>query len=143
MDLAPGRQPSLFAGLTDAVDDDDGEESGESTVAGEPDEPAKGAGEAGPRGAIIPAAELEDFLKSLVAGEASDAAPRRHGGGPLDGDEDGAGKRKGAASGEERGGETGERAGKKKKRSGGSQRREYKNKEMKRGEMGSQEEAPR
>ena len=50
----------------------------------------------------------------------------------------------GAASGEEREGETGERAGKKKKRrKGGPQRREYKDKGMKRGERGSQEEAPR
>jgi hypothetical protein len=42
----------------------------------------------------------------------------------------------------EREGEAGERAGKKKKRSGGSRRRGYTNKKTKRGELGSQEEAP-
>ena len=74
--------------MTNAVDDDDDEEPGENTVAGEPDEITRAAGEAGPRGAITPATEPMDFLKSLVAGEASDAALRRHGG-PLDGDQEG------------------------------------------------------
>ena len=42
-----------------------------------------------------------------------------------------------------RAGVAGERAGKKKKRSGGSRRWDYKDKQGKRGAMGSQEEAPR
>ena len=63
-------------------------------------------------------------------------------------DEDGAGKREGATSGQERGGVAGERAGKKRKRRGGLQKRKYHSDYHERvgkreGEGGSQEDAPR
>ena len=58
---------------------------------------------------------LGEFLGAFLAGQ---GAQVRVG----DGDEDGAGKREGTASEEEREGEAGERAGKK-KRSGGTQRK--------------------
>ena len=57
------------------MEDGIGEKTSGGSATGEPDEPARDAGEAGARGAYILPAELEDFLKSLAAGEASKATP--------------------------------------------------------------------
>ena len=59
------------------MEDGIGEKTSGGAATGEPDEPARDAGETGARGAYILPAELEDLLKSLAAGEASKATPRR------------------------------------------------------------------
>ena len=112
------------------------EESGESTVAREPDESSssgKGSG----------AKESEEDAN---AADGRGTKRSAHDGDDIY-EEMGTGKRKGAASGAEREGEAGERAGKKKRRRGGSQKGNYQSgyheRARKRGEIGSQEEAPR
>ncbi len=123
----------------DDVDDVFDEDTGVAPTDEAADETARGAREMETREEGFLSPELGEYLKAFAAMRG------REGGGDEEGreDESGAGKRKGAASEMEREGEAGERAGKKKKRRGGSQKREYKNREVKRGERGSQKEAPR
>ena len=85
----------------------------------------------------------EESGVSTITREPDESSSSGKGSGTEGSEEKGTGKRKGAASEVEREGEAGERAGKKKWRKGGPRRREYKDKGMKRGERGSQEEAPR